>query len=102
MMQMIQDFLAKTPMFELIWLFVGFAGQILFSARFLIQWIASERVRKSIVPEAFWYFSLGGGALLLAYAIYRGDPVFIAGQAFGLIVYLRNIYFLYANRIKPQ
>lgn len=101
-MQMIQDFLSKTPVFELIWLFVGFAGQILFSARFLIQWIASERVRKSIVPEAFWYFSLGGGALLLAYAIYRADPVFIAGQAFGLIVYLRNIYFLYANRSKAE
>ena len=97
-MQMIQDFLSNTPAFELLWLFVGFAGQILFSARFLIQWIASERVRKSIVPEAFWYFSLGGGALLLAYAIYRGDPVFIAGQAFGMIVYLRNIYFLWANR----
>ncbi len=101
-MQMIQDFLSQTPVFELIWLFVGFAGQILFSARFLIQWIASERVRKSIVPEAFWYFSLGGGALLLAYAIYRADPVFIAGQAFGLIVYLRNIYFLFANRSKAE
>lgn len=98
MIQMIKDFLSSTPGFELLWLFVGFAGQILFSARFLIQWIASERVRKSIVPEAFWYFSLGGGALLLAYAIYRADPVFIAGQAFGMIVYLRNIYFLWANR----
>lgn len=101
-MLMIQEFLSNTPAFELLWLFVGFAGQILFSARFLIQWIASERVRKSIVPEAFWYFSLGGGALLLAYAIYRADPVFIAGQAFGLIVYLRNIYFLYANRSKAE
>jgi lipid-A-disaccharide synthase-like uncharacterized protein len=101
-MQMIQDFLSKTPAFELLWLFVGFAGQILFSARFLIQWIASERVRKSIVPEAFWYFSIGGGALLLAYAIYRKDPVFIAGQAFGMIVYLRNIYFLWTNRSETK
>ena len=97
-MQMLKDFFANTPQVELIWLLIGFMAQSLFSARFLVQWIASERVRKSIVPEAFWYFSFGGGAMLLAYAIYRADPVFIAGQAFGLIVYSRNIYFLWANR----
>lgn len=59
--------------------------------RFIVQWIASERVRRSIVPETFWYFSLAGGAMLLAYAIYRIDPVIILGQATGLIIYIRNI-----------
>ena len=74
-----------------IWLLVGFLGQALFSARFLVQWIASERARKSIVPHAFWFLSLGGGATLLAYAIYRQDPVFIVGQGAGLFIYLRNL-----------
>lgn len=74
-----------------IWVAIGFLGQALFSARFLVQWIASERARRSIVPKAFWLFSLGGGATLLAYAIYRQDPVFIVGQASGLFIYLRNI-----------
>lgn len=59
-----------------------------------MQWIASERVRRSIVPEAFWYLSFAGGSLLFAYAIYRMDPVFMAGQGFGLLVYSRNIFFV--------
>jgi lipid-A-disaccharide synthase-like uncharacterized protein len=73
------------------WLAVGFAGQLLFTSRFLVQWIASERRRQSIVPTAFWWLSLGGSALLLAYAIWRRDPVFILGQAFGFLVYTRNL-----------
>jgi lipid-A-disaccharide synthase-like uncharacterized protein len=76
------------------WLFVGFAGQALFSARFLVQWIVSERARRSVVPTAFWYLSLGGGATLLAYAIRRADPVFVVGQAAGLAVYLRNLWLI--------
>jgi lipid-A-disaccharide synthase-like uncharacterized protein len=83
---------------EIIWLAVGFGAQMMFSARFLVQWIASERLRKSIIPEAFWYFSFVGGAMLLTYAIYRRDPVFIMGQTFGLIVYSRNIYFLWMHK----
>ena len=79
---------------EQLWLGVGFLGQAFFSARFLIQWIASERLRKSVVPRAFWYFSIGGGATLLLYALYRRDPVFILGQAAGLFVYARNLYFV--------
>ena len=79
---------------ETIWLAVGFLGQGLFSARFLVQWIQSERLRRSVIPVAFWWFSLGGGATLLAYAIWRQDPVFIAGQAGGLLIYLRNLYFI--------
>ena len=85
-------------MIETFWLIVGFAGQALFSARFLVQWIASERARRSIVPYAFWLFSVGGGVVLLAYAIYRQDPVFIAGQAGGLLIYARNIIFVRRER----
>lgn len=80
---------------EQIWLIVGFSGQALFSARFLVQWLASERRRRSVIPTAFWYLSLGGSLTLLAYAIYRLDPVFILGQATGFIIYLRNLYFIY-------
>ncbi len=76
---------------EAIWVSVGFLGQIFFSARFLVQWIASERARRSVVPLAFWFLSLGGGATLLAYALYRADPVFIVGQGAGLFIYLRNL-----------
>jgi|OpeIllAssembly_1097287.scaffolds.fasta_scaffold947207_2 lipid-A-disaccharide synthase-like uncharacterized protein len=74
-----------------LWLAVGFAGQLLFTSRFLVQWVASERQRQSVIPTAFWWLSLGGAALLLAYAIWRRDPVFILGQAFGFVVYTRNL-----------
>jgi len=77
-----------------LWLGIGFLGQAFFSARFLVQWVASERQRKSVVPGYFWYFSLGGGVTLLAYAIHRWDPVFMVGQAAGLFVYARNLYFI--------
>jgi lipid-A-disaccharide synthase-like uncharacterized protein len=77
-----------------IWLVVGFLGQGLFSTRFILQWIASERAKKSVVPQAFWWFSLLGGVTLLTYAVHRRDPVFILGQAAGLIVYVRNLHFV--------
>jgi len=76
------------------WLGVGFFGQFLFFMRFFVQWLASEKQKKSVIPRAFWYFSLSGGITLLVYAIYRQDPVFIFGQATGLFIYLRNIYFI--------
>src|SRR2546428_13486649 len=76
-----------------LWLGVGFLGQAFFSARFLIQWIASERLGKSVVPRAFWYFSIGGGVTVLCYALWRRGPVFILGQGAGLVVYARNLYF---------
>ena len=79
------------------WLAIGFLGQALFSARFMVQWIASERKKTSVVPVAFWWLSLAGGSALLAYAIHRGDPVFIAGQAAGLLVYGRNLSLLRGN-----
>jgi lipid-A-disaccharide synthase-like uncharacterized protein len=75
------------------WVLLGFVAQGLFTARFLVQWIASERAGKMVMPIAFWFFSIGGGLLLLVYALYRRDPVFIAGQAFGVFVYARNLYF---------
>lgn len=77
-----------------LWLVIGFLGQAFFFMRFVVQWIASERARKSIIPNAFWFFSIGGGVVLLVYAIYREDPVFIVGQATGLFIYLRNIVFI--------
>ncbi len=80
------------------WVALGFVAQAFFTMRFVVQWIASERARKSIIPVAFWFFSIGGGVLLLIYALYRRDPVFIAGQAFGLLVYFRNVYFIMAHR----
>jgi lipid-A-disaccharide synthase-like uncharacterized protein len=79
---------------EHVWLAIGLLGQALFSARFLVQWIASERRRQSVVPVHFWYFSLAGGVTLLAYAVHRLDPVFIIGQLSGLFVYARNLYFI--------
>lgn len=83
---------------EIAWLSVGFLGQALFSARFLVQWLHSERVKRSVIPNAFWYFSIAGGATLLTYAIYRRDPVFILGQATGLFIYLRNLHFILKER----
>lgn len=80
-----------------VWLGVGFLGQALFTARFLVQWIASEKKKQSVVPVHFWYFSLGGGLTLLAYAIYRVDPVFILGQASGIVVYARNLWFIHTE-----
>jgi lipid-A-disaccharide synthase-like uncharacterized protein len=80
------------------WVLLGFTAQAFFTMRFLVQWIASERVGRSVVPLAFWLFSIGGGVLLLAYALYRRDPVFIAGQAFGVFVYLRNLHFVLRER----
>lgn len=79
---------------ELVWLAIGLVAQLMFSMRFIVQWIASERAKQSIVPEMFWYFSLVGGAMLFAYAIYRVDPVFMLGQGAGLFIYARNIQFI--------
>jgi len=73
------------------WVILGFAGQFLFGCRFIIQWLASERKKEVVIPLAFWYCSIGGGAILLIYAIYRQDPVFILGQATGLLIYIRNL-----------
>ena len=80
------------------WVILGIVAQLLFTARFVVQWIASERAGHSVIPLAFWVFSIFGGLLLLVYALYRKDAVFIAGQAFGVFVYLRNLYFVLRDR----
>jgi len=86
---------------ERIWIAIGFLGQGLFFGRWVIQWIASERTAESQVPIAFWYMSLIGGLITLAYAIHRSDPVFIAGQSIGAIVYIRNLVLIRRSRQKP-
>ncbi|MBA2410010.1 MAG: lipid-A-disaccharide synthase N-terminal domain-containing protein [Gammaproteobacteria bacterium] len=83
---------------EIAWLIVGFAGQGLFGMRFIVQWISSERSKRSMIPISFWYFSLLGGCILSSYALYKQDPVFILGQSTGLLIYSRNLYFVYRER----
>lgn len=82
---------------EHLWLAIGFLGQILFSMRFLVQWIASEKRGESVIPVAFWYFSIGGGLLLFAYSLWRVDPVFIVGQSLGVFIYGRNLYLIHRS-----
>jgi len=79
---------------NLIWMIIGFVGQGFFSARFILQWVMSEIKKQSIIPLGFWYFSLLGGAILFAYALYKEDPVFIVGQGAGLFIYSRNLYLI--------
>jgi len=81
-----------------LWILFGFIAQFMFMMRFVVQWLASERAKRSVMPVAFWFFSIAGGALLLIYAIYREDPVFIAGQGAGLFIYLRNLWLIYRER----
>ncbi len=76
------------------WIIVGFIGQSLFFMRFFVQWLASEKAGRSVIPNAFWYFSLAGGVTLFVYALWRQDPVFILGQSTGLLIYARNLYFI--------
>ncbi len=94
LVDMLGNWWLSTPTTEKVWLGVGLFAQLMFSMRFIVQWIASEKARRSIVPETFWYFSLVGGAMLFAYAIYRLDPVFMLGQGMGLLIYGRNIHFI--------
>lgn len=84
--------------FEFWWVVFGVGGQLMFSGRFIVQWIASEKVGKSVVPISFWYFSIAGGIILFSYAVYRLDPVFILGQSLGLFIYSRNLWLIYRER----
>jgi lipid-A-disaccharide synthase-like uncharacterized protein len=81
-----------------IWLTIGFLGQALFASRFIVQWFKSEMEGRSVIPVAFWYCSVGGGIVLVAYAIFKRDPVFIIGQGSGLIVYGRNLWLIFRER----
>lgn len=80
------------------WLTFGFLAQAIFMSRMLVQWIATERARSSVVPAGFWWLSLVGGLMLLTYFLRRGDPVGVAGQAFGVVVYSRNLLFIVRER----
>ena len=84
------------------WLYLGFVGQSLFASRFLVQWVASERKGESVIPIYFWYLSLAGSLILLAYAIFRLDPVFILGQSSGFLVYTRNLMLIYRKRAAAE
>jgi lipid-A-disaccharide synthase-like uncharacterized protein len=97
--QAVGDYLQNAFVMQLNWwLVLGYAGQALFSMRFIVQWLASEWAGRSVIPIAFWFFSIGGGVLLFLYALYIHDPVFILGQGAGLFVYLRNLYFVVRER----
>ncbi len=80
------------------WIVLGFVAQLMFTGRFLVQWIASERAGRSVIPFSFWTLSIAGGLMLLVYALYRRDPVFILGQAFGCLIYFRNVSFVLRER----
>ncbi|GIT86652.1 MULTISPECIES: lipid-A-disaccharide synthase N-terminal domain-containing protein [Roseobacter] len=97
-LQTISTFLGVDSRAEAIWIMIGFGGQFLFMMRFLVQWIVSERAKQSVIPVAFWYFSMGGAMILLSYAIYRGDPVFIMGQSLGMFIYIRNLFLIRSHR----
>ncbi len=80
---------------EKAWLAIGLGGQLVFTARFVVQWIVSERKKRSVIPVAFWYLSLVGSLVLLSYAIHTGDPVFILGFCLNSLVYIRNLWLIY-------
>ena len=100
--QQMIGFFANHSTSDLIWLTIGFGGQLLFAMRFIMQWICSEKQRKSVIPITFWYFSILGSAVLLLYAIHKKDVVFISGQLFGFIVYARNLYFIFGETEKNK
>ncbi|MBN2630875.1 MAG: lipid-A-disaccharide synthase N-terminal domain-containing protein [Rhodobacteraceae bacterium] len=85
---------------EFAWVMVGLTGQLMFTMRFIVQWFVSEKQRKSVIPVAFWYFSLAGGVVLLTYALWRKDPVFILGQATGLVIYMRNLWLIHTEKLR--
>ena len=85
-------------MINTFWLSLGLFAQVLFSARFIVQWLASERARKSVVPLLFWHLSIAGSGLLLIYSIHRLDPVFIIGQSAGILIYSRNLYLIWREK----
>ncbi|HUP48317.1 MAG TPA: lipid-A-disaccharide synthase N-terminal domain-containing protein [Thermoanaerobaculia bacterium] len=80
------------------WVAFGLMGQMIFGARFIVQWVVSERKKSSHIPIIFWYLSLSGGIVTALYAIHRRDPVFIIGQSAGIVVYVRNLMLIYRNR----
>lgn len=98
-MHMLMTILGTDNTRDLLWVMVGLLGQLMFTARFVIQWLASERAGRSVVPVAFWYFSLAGGLIVLAYGLQKWEPVIILGQLPGTVIYTRNLMLIHkANR----
>ena len=95
------NFINNLSQLELTFLIIGFLGQGLFASRFIVQWIHSEKIGESRIPIVFWYLSIFGGIGLLAYAIFRKDPVIITGQLFGIIIYVRNLVLVYRKKSDP-
>lgn len=85
-------------MIEWVWVCIGFVGQVVFGLRFVVQWIASEREKKSVIPMAFWYLSIIGSLILLGYAAYRRDVVFVAGFSLNLVIYFRNLALIFKEK----
>jgi lipid-A-disaccharide synthase-like uncharacterized protein len=99
----LQDLSMRYPKFRLdFWGLLGFMGQAMFTMRFIVQWIASEKRKQSVIPVTFWYFSLGGGLILSTYAIRRMDPVFIVAYLLNPIIYSKNLYFIYKKKTEPE
>lgn len=97
--EVLSSFAQQYPKFRIdFWLILGFFGQAMFTMRFLVQWISSEKRKESVIPVTFWYFSLGGGLILLFYAIHRMDPVFILAYLPGNFIYFRNLYFIHKKK----
>ena len=99
-MQTLAEWWRELSSAELAWVAIGLFGQSMFMMRFLIQWITSERANRSVIPEAFWYFSIAGGAIVLAYGVHRADPVIIVGQLAGVTIYSRNLYFIWRDKLR--
>lgn len=98
MMDAVLAFFKVDTTAELVWVVIGLCGQLVFTMRFVVQWLASEKERRVVVPELFWWFSIIGGVTLFAYAVHRGDPVFMLGQALGIFIYARNLWLIYAEK----
>lgn len=100
-MHMLMSVLGTDNTRDTLWVLVGLLGQLMFTARFMIQWIASERAGRSVIPVAFWYFSLVGGAIVLAYGLHKWEPVIIMGQLPGVLIYSRNLWLIHkSNRVR--
>ena len=96
-METLASWLGAETKTELVWIMTGLGGQLLFMMRFIVQMIVSEKAKKSIIPVSFWWISIAGAAILLSYAIYRADPVFILGQSLGFFIYARNLWLIHAE-----
>ncbi len=101
-MHSVLTMMGVTSAADAIWVTVGLLGQLMFTGRFIVQWLASERAKRSVVPVAFWYFSLLGGAIVLAYGIHKLDPVIILGQLPGTVIYSRNLWLIRSEKRAGQ